>query len=383
LARLSLILVFGVVLLPAGVRAQGGAPGSEGEILEPPPFSGAAFYLEEDAFNRGFRITDQNYTGGGAFQFAGSFIPRAHLTAPLDVLDWVFGIRALQDALTRQGTTLKGYGLALGVTVFTPKDLRTSDPIPLDRPYAALDFLTVTRTSVSERLDLALSTEFTVGALGLETGHWFQSTIHRIIRNIHNCPDEVACSPPDPKGWGHQVSNGGEPTARYGVLAEKLLSQWRSERLHFGYDLKATGKAEIGYSTAANAGGAIRVGFINSPFWLYNTAPLSSVNQIAVTQRIKASSPPHPELYAWAGLRGRLVGYNALLQGQFRHSDVMLSEGEIERFMYEYEAGITAGLYGFNFTWVVIAGRSPEFDTGTPRHHLWSSFYLSWRALPP
>lgn len=373
----------GAVLLPAGMHAQGGAPGSEETVLEPPPFSGSALYVEEDAFNTGFRITDQNYTGGAALQFAGSFIPRAHLTAPLEALDWVFGMRALQDALSRQGTTLKGYGLALGITVFTPRDLRSSEPIPFDRPYAALDFLTVTRTFVSERVDVALSTELTIGALGLETGHWLQSGIHRILRNLHGCPDEVACNPPDPKGWGHQVSHGGEPTARYSVLAEKLLSQWYSERLHLGYDVKATGKAELGYSTAANVGGAIRIGFIDSPFWLYNTAPLSSVNQIAVTQRMKTNSPPHPELYAWAGLRGRVVGYNALLQGQFRHSDVRLSEREIDRFMYEYEAGLTVGLYGFNFTWVVIAGRSPEFDTGSPRHHRWSSFYLSWRSLPP
>src|SRR5262245_45938995 len=129
-------------------------------LIEPPPFSGAAFFLEEDSFNIVHR-SDQNYTGGGALQLSGSAFQWA--TIPLEAIDHVTGLRnKLLDLDREDGRTYRGYALSLGLTVFTPRELRSYDPIPEDRPYASLDFLTATRTSAFDRLGLAITSELTV-----------------------------------------------------------------------------------------------------------------------------------------------------------------------------------------------------------------------------
>lgn len=375
---LALTLYAGAASGATGDLVAGGGPLDRVD-LEPAPFNGFSFYLEEDAFNVIYK-TDRNYTGGGAFRFSGAWVDRLHLTAPLDALDFFFGIDRLRDRLLEQGGRIqKGYAFLFGITAFTPRDIRSPEPIFDDRPYSALDFLTVNRTFASERRGLALTTELTLGALGLDHGHWVQATIHRLIREGRGCVEDT-CSPPDPKGWPHQISNGGEPTARYAVTLEKLLS--RVGTAGPGYDFKLTGKAELGYYTAASVGGALRFGLINSPFWSYNTAPLSSYTHAPTTQASESlRGEPirwRPELYVWGGARARFVAYNALLQGQFRHSTVTFDGTRLERFVYEYEAGLTVSLAGFSIIWSAFIGRSPEFDSATARPHLWSAFTVAW-----
>ncbi|HEY8209324.1 MAG TPA: hypothetical protein VIG99_17670, partial [Myxococcaceae bacterium] len=64
-------------------------------LIEPAPFSGAAFFLEEDAFNA-VHVTDQNYTGGGALQVSGSAFKWA--TLPLEGIDHITGLaKALES----------------------------------------------------------------------------------------------------------------------------------------------------------------------------------------------------------------------------------------------------------------------------------------------
>jgi hypothetical protein len=401
----TLLPAFAVAALLAGEpRAAGSAdppdPWAEapgGALLpttevEPRPFGGVAFFLEEDAFNLRHK-SDRNYTGGGAFQLSGAWVRRARLTRPLDALDFVFGV----DALTRRlfglpapcgaiplgnvGPVQKGYTFAFGVTAFTPRDLRSSAPIPDDRPYASLDFVTVSRSFASDRAGLALSSDVTLAVLGLREAHWIQKTIHASMRRAKGCGGDDTCSPPDPKGWSHQISEGGELTGRYSVWLEKRLSRLDVLRRLLSYDLKLTARGELGYYTAAALGGAVRLGHVESPFWSYNTAPMEGVNQALVAaDGGRDLGRLGFELYAWAGARGRFTAYNALLQGQFRRSTVTFAGNEIERFQYDYEAGVTLAYRGLSLAWAIFQGRSPEISAGQVRHHVWSSFYLAWRA---
>src|SRR5205814_10223313 len=141
------------------------------------------------------------YTGGGALQLSGSAFKWA--SVPLEGIDHLTGLdKALLAFEQEDGRTYRGYSLTLGLTVFTPKDLRSFDPIPEDRPYASLDFLTASRTSAFEQLGLAVTSELTVGALGLDQGHQLQAAIHVLIRKQKGCQDsEPDCVPHDPKGW--------------------------------------------------------------------------------------------------------------------------------------------------------------------------------------
>lgn len=373
-------------------ETSGAAPVATTEV-EPRRWSGAAFFLEEDAFNVSQK-SDRNYTGGGAFQLSGRWVREARLTRPLDALDHLFGVDALARRLFglpapggaiplgNVGPVVKGYTFTFGLTAFTPRNLRVSTPIPDDRPYASLDYVSVSRSYASDRAGLAMSSDATLGVLGRHDGHWIQKTIHASMRGAKGCSsDDPACGPPDPKGWDNQISEGGELTARYSVWLEKRLSSLALWGRALSYDLKLTGKGELGYYTAASFGGAVRFGHIESPFWSYDTAPMQGANQALVAaERRRDLGALGFELYAWAGLRGRFTAYNALLQGQLRKSAVAFSGDELERFQYDYEAGLTAAFRNVSVAWAAFMGRSPEISVGQVRHHVWSSFYLAWRA---
>jgi outer membrane protein LpxR len=350
-------------------------------LIEPPPMSGAAFFLEEDALNIA-RQSDQNYTGGGAIQVSGLALQWA--TVPLQGIDLLTGLQKALDALDQQeGRTYRGYSLALGLTVFTPKDLTAFDPIPVDRPYASLDFLTAARTSAFDRLGWAITTELTVAVLGMDQGHQLQKLIHEEIRAAHRCADEDPdCVPHDPKGWRNQISFGGEPTARYGLLLEHRAVDARAASWA-RFDLKGVGRLDLGYYTGASFGFAFRAGLFRTPFWAYSTAPINGTNQAvpSVAAPQEATSSAGPELYLFGALRARAVVYNALLRGQFRDSAVRFSDVEELPLLYEFEAGLTASWKSIGITYMPLAGRSPEFKAGLPiRYQTWTSVYLWYRA---
>ena len=187
-------------------------------------FAGWAFRFEEDAFLKLVPTTDRNYTGGGAITLHGNFVKRGHLSAPLDWIDDRIHFGSwLLDRVQNQ-KVVSAYSTSFGVTAFTPIDITSSNADPGDRPYASLDFLSVTRILAFEQISAALTTELRVGMLGMDQGHEIQAGIHRISRSLKHCIDsDPDCTPHDPKGWGHQISAGGEPTAGYTLQLEKLL----------------------------------------------------------------------------------------------------------------------------------------------------------------
>ena len=68
---------------------------------------------------------------------------------------------------------------------------------------------------------------------------------------------------------------------------------------------------------------------MNSPWWAFTPEENTYV------QETHPVAPPLPtgapvEVFAFAGARLKLRAYNALLQGQFRHSDLLYSEGGFE-----------------------------------------------------
>jgi hypothetical protein len=120
---------------------------------------------------------------------------------------------------------------------------------------------------------------------------------------------------------------------------------------------------------------------VRSPFWSYNTAPLNGQNQMVPAVAATPEQLGSLEVYLFGGLRGRAVGYNALLQGQLRPSVVAMSDSQVFRLLYELEVGATASFRGWGVTYMPFAGRSPELTAGLPlRHQIWTSIYLWYRA---
>ncbi len=326
----------------------------------------ASFYMENDLFVKGAVDEDRNYTGGFGFQFSGDFAQ--HLEGPLNALDRLTRFStSYKDSVDRGGPNT--HTLLIFGTAFTPDDLRAVRPIPFDRPYASLIGASIRHVLVSpDFFDQAWSSELVVGVLGTPVARNVQTTIHRRLRARSGSK-----MPYDPKGWGTQISNGGEPTALYTVGYERHLIGAQptlpgQARKHF----EVTGGvgASAGYYTNVNALTNVRLGWFSSNFWEFTPSALNIARQNA------GSAPSTWELFLFGSARPRLNFYNALLQGQFRESVYTVG---IKHETLEWDLGVAAYIpfLRLQLTWDAYAGRTPEF-TGSTRTHTWGSIIVGY-----
>jgi hypothetical protein len=223
----------------------------------------------------------------------------------------------------------------------------------------------------------AWTTQLTVGVLGLNVGRNAQRFAHKLFRAV---TDES--SPVDPKGWSNQISNGGEPTALYSVGYERLVlgrlvaDEPRDRPVSF--QLTAGAQAMAGYYTELGGSTTLRVGRLQREFWEWRSNPMGNVTKAAQTR------PARPfEWFLFAAVRPRVIGYNALLQGQFLRPARMprFSSSEISRVVTEFDMG---GSVGFDFlcrrmsATYVAAARTQEFKGPEARTHTWGSFFLTF-----
>src|SRR6202008_2731812 len=90
--------------------------------------------------------------------------------------------------------------------------------------------------------------------------------VPRAQRGVHRAMGSV-----QPEGWRHQISDGGELTAR--LMHER---QWAREAVSFaGSDLQLLYRAGagIGFMTDVTAGVAARWGRFKSPAWRIHASP--------------------------------------------------------------------------------------------------------------
>ena len=306
---------------------------------------GVGIYIDQDLFVPAFN-EDRDYTMGVAFEF---FWAKEEGLYPFDgtvrnVAEWL-GIKDTDKNLV--------YSFMLGSIAYTPDDLSDFNPIYNDRPYASLIYLSNKRVRANDRR--AMAAEVLVGILGTRVADAVQSEIHKQYRSATGKD-----TPVDPKGWQHQISNGGELTFRIRLTDSLLHPKLSSEG---NWDVVTTWGASLGYQTNVQAGFAIRAGNIKSPFWSLPFDPVNRGNFIP--------SSANNEWYFWAAARAHLVAYDALLQGQFRHSDVSYTSDQIERFIYNGAIGLTLGYHGSQLT-LAANVKSPEFKL-LDRHQIWGS----------
>jgi hypothetical protein len=318
---------------------------------------------------------DRNYTMGLAFLWSGRWIEERGLTKPLDAVNSLLPDRLFEH----EGPSSSFHTLRFGNVAYTPDRLNTKRPIPNDRPYASLLALDVATQQVYRGEQHALTTEFSFGLLGLSISERFQRWLHK---KIQDSPDEP---PFPPQGWGNQISDGGEPTIRYTVRWQRELLPVNLKR---HVDLQLIAEANAGYHTNVGTGAAFRAGLIRSPWWQFTIMPIPAAAAVAGDGSGPGCSDPGNgrfELYGWTGVMGRAWGYNALLQGQFRDSAVTVPADRVERFVYDYAAGLTSGVcigHHWHRLNVSYSRRSPEFDGPLRRYHSWGGIYYSIAFQP-
>ena len=320
---------------------------------------GAGFVLDEHVLTDASR--DQDYNGGGEVTQSGrspGLIGRG--------LDRALGFVDRRSCRVAGLAGLEGqsaHAFAGGLLVFTPRSLGARNVVPGDRPYASLFFLSAGRRYASADSPVAYDTSLTVGVLGLAAAYDVQRVLHEVTGSMQ------------PKGWSHQISDGGEPTARYSLARQALLANFGEGRWHG--DSKWTSAVSLGTVTEASVALNARWGRVESPWWSFTPEQDMYVQETQpVPPPLPEGSPP--EVFAFAGARLKARAYNAFLQGQFRHSDLTYGEGDLNPVLGEAWAGVefrSASGWAIQY---LARWQSAELRSGVgSRSFLWGSVEIA------
>ena len=312
--RPSLLLLF--ILLFRGARA---APAPADTLPPPSPDRLLSYTYANDLFFR----TDYYFTQGMTLTLVHPALAR-------------LPVRHLLAAGPAGSTQY--HGLTLRYDGFTP--LRIQDPLIRlgDRPYAAYLYASFFRVSNQPARHQRLTTALEIGFIGPAAGgKELQTAIHRVTGNA------------EPRGWNYQIRNA--PIVGYRVAFEKQLVASRHA------ELLGNTEASVGtLYTYAGTGVRIRAGRLNPYFTNLGVA--------------KSATPRGWQCYGQATLTGRVIGYDATLQGgAFTHNDpYMLKANEVRRTVLRSSGGVVVAHEQLSFsataTWL-----SPEFVGG--RTHRW------------
>ena len=239
------------------------------------------------------------------------------------------------------------HGVALRYDGFTPLRIQDDFIRVGDRPYASYIYSSFFRVSRAPQDRQRLTTALEIGFIGPAAGaKEFQTAIHRVTNS------------PTPRGWDYQIQS--DPVLGYRVAYERQL-------------LAAPGIAELRGTTEASlstlytygsAGAQLRVGRLSPGGWAFGIGDGGSQQPLYIM--------------GLATLEGRLIGYDATLQGGIfnRNNPYTLAAADIRRTVLRRGAGMTIAYRAVQLagtaTWV-----SPEFAGG--RSHAWSQFRLTVR----
>jgi hypothetical protein len=302
---------------------------------------------------------DRDYTFGAAFTRVADDAVEGPgwLARALDTTDRLLAVPRAASGDSR--------AFELGVQIFTPDDLPAEEPLPDDRPYANLLYAASSRLTQDAAHRAVYQSTLTLGVLGLP-----------VVGNAHRAVHDLLGNPL-PSGYDHQISDGGEPTFRYAFAKHRLIASGgadaRPHSLRFGFG------ASVGYITEANVEIAFRSGPERVAWWSAPPLPAGYAGQPAIESRRDAVAAARGVVVE-GGLIVRARVYNALLQGQVRHSDVTFASDELEHILVEaWLAFSIVQRNGINVSYT-LRWQSPEISEGTgSRSFSWGSLSFARR----
>lgn len=294
---------------------------------------------------------DRDYTGGMSITISGERARDGLLS--LDAL-----LHRIDDLSAAAKDANVHYARQIGLVAFTPSNTLVAEVQPYDRPYASLLFVSNGRVAVDADDRGAWTSSLTVGVLGLSVSERLHGAVHELVGSE------------SPRGYDHQISAGGEPTARYTLARQKLWIADPSGHI----DVKTTVQGSIGFLTETSASISMRAGRFNSPWWAF--AP-------ELTDYMAAPVPSESyrggrELYVFVGARVKARAYNAFLQGQFRDSDVRYTADEVQPLLAEAWLGVVTQILDQTQLSYALHYQTSELRHGAAaRDALWGAVQLT------
>jgi hypothetical protein len=295
---------------------------------------------------------DRDYTGGMSITFSGERARNGLLS--LDPL-----LRRLDRFVVNGNETNVHYARQIGLLAFTPKDTLVSEVQPDDRPYASLLFVSNGRVTVDADDRGAWTSSLTIGVLGLS-----------VTSDVHGAVHELVGSE-KPRGYDHQISAGGEPTARYTLARQKLWIADPSGHV----DVKTTVQGSVGFLTETSASISLRAGRFNSPWWSFAPELTDYMSAPVPSESYRGGER---ELYVFAGARVKARAYNAFLQGQFRDSEVRYTSDEVQPLLAEAWIGVVTQILDQTQLSYALHYQTAELRDGpASRDTLWGAVQLT------
>ena len=238
------------------------------------------------------------------------------------------------------------HGVKLFYDGFTPLRIQDAFIRVGDRPYASYIYATAYRSINQPMRRQRFTAGLELGYIGPAAGaKGFQTKVHDLL-------DAVT-----PRGWDYQVQN--DLVLGYQIAGEKQMLGGKFA------ELIGTARAAAGtLHTLAATGLLVRGGKMNPYF-----------SNLGVTSASGRTGLQKLQVYAQGRVEGRLVGYNATLQGGVfnQNNPYTLSASQVRRTVLQGSGGLVLANGGVCFepsaTWV-----SPEFRNG--RAHRWVQFAL-------
>lgn len=247
-------------------------------------------YFRFNYDNDYFVATDKNYTQGYSLEFVAPFL----IKNPVNHLFF------------KGESSISRFGIALEHIGFTPKNIKSSEIQVGDRPFAAAIMLKSFLISTNSEKRSRFTSSFSFGIIGPGAfGKEMQVGIHKATGNVI------------PEGWRNQIRN--DVVLNYGAGYEKQLFRYRNF-----FSVQSNSNLQLGtLFTNASLGFNLVAGLINAPF--------SSEEKQKKFQ-----------LYLYAQPLGKIVGYDATLQGGLisAESPYTIPSEEMERFTGQFNYGV-------------------------------------------
>jgi hypothetical protein len=330
--------MFGALVVLAHLATAAGVPASAAPETDRLRFGSVSIYSENDKY---FAGTDQHYTNGAKISFLSTDL--GSFTAD-PVPQSVQKLARTLGGLVPPGHDVK-LGLSLGQNLYTPINIHTTAPQPLDRPYAAwlyggvaFEVYQPPRVQANgDRTIARLDTlEVTAGLVGPGAlGKQAQNNVHHLL-GIQTAD-----------GWPTQIHN--EPGLNF-VFERKYRFSTAEVRDGWGADFIPHAGLSLGnIFTYANAGFEVRGGWrLPADFGTNLIRPSGDSNS---RQR-----PPF-SAFLFGAVDGRAVAHDLTLDGNtFRSSPSVTKETLVGDML----AGFALGTRHWQLTYTQ-ASRSREF----------------------
>jgi len=331
------------------------------EVFPEPWSSGWSLYVDNDGLLP--RGRDEAYTGGVALTLSGRRVTRSPWT-PYPLLRTINRWTGI-EGLGMSGRHVVRNSVHLGGAAFTPKDVDSRAPVPGDRPYASLLFVSSTRRVVALDDRTGYQSSLALGMLGT-------NIVPAVANAVHEATGHV-----EVRGWDNQIADAGEPTANY------VLQRYDTIVLHRqpgggDYQVQTSVGGSVGFATHLSAGIGVRWGQFDSPWWAFTPDFAEYISLGTPLSGRLGSVPAGTDYFVWGGIDARYVLYNALLEGQFRESALTYDRDELRSGLLELGLGVTVGdAASGTYLTLALRARTRELRSGDADAPLWAGIVVS------